>query len=229
MPKGLRNLLFAVVFCISAFGNAVYATTEIVVEITANSLNVRDRPSTKGNVIGTLKKGEQVIASPTYSGWAMTIIHGKNPGYFSTKYIKIIKFISSNDSSTLYGGEEEIKCNADSANLSLSISNVDFECEKNLFSEELKSCSAWFDITIRADCSESMRAKVDCDAEFKYEIKDDFMPYRTASETSSDTIYLRLGRGNGRIEVYWRPMAFAQVIKVKLNDGSCSITSTYDF
>ena len=221
--------MFAVVFCISVFGNAVYATTEFVVEITANSLNVRDRPSTEGNVIGKLKKGEQVIASPTYSGWAMTLIHGKNPGYFSTKYMKIIKIISSKDSSTLYGGEEEIKCNAISAKLSLSINNVDFKCKENLFGEGYESCSAWFDVAISSDCTKSMRANVACNAEFKYETKYDFMPYRTASETVSDTIYLRFGRGNGRIEVNWQPMAyFENVIMVKLNDGSCSITSIYD-
>ncbi len=229
VPKGLRNLLFAVVYCISVFGNVVYASTEFVVEITVNSLNVRDQPSTKGNVIGKLKKGEQVIASPTYSGWAMTLIHGKKPGYFSTKYIKIVKIISSKDSSTLYGDEEEIKCNADSANLSLSITNVDFKCEKNLFGKGYQSCSAWFDVAIISNCKESMSANVVCDAEFKYETKDGFMPLR-ASKTGSDTIFLIAGLGNGKIKVNWQPMMIIDhVIRVKLNDGSCSITSTYDY
>jgi len=229
VPNGLRNLLFAVVYCILAFAGVVYATTLFVAEITVDSLNVRDRPSIKGNIIGKLKKGEQVVASETELGWAITLFHGETPGYFSTEYMKIVKDISSEGSSTLDGDKEEIKCNAESANLSLSISTVDFKCEQSLTGEGYKSCSAWFDVAISSDCNESMSANIACDAEFKYETKDGITPYR-ASETGLETIYLSYGRGKGQIEVNWQSRVILEpVTRMQLNDGSCSIISTYSY
>lgn len=229
MSKGLRNLLFSVIYCILAFGNVVYANTSFIAEITVDSLNVRDQPSTKGNVIGKLMKGDQVKASHSQSGWAITLFDGEIPGYFSTEYMKIVKIISSEGSSNLYGDEEKIKCNADSANLDLSISTVDFKCKENLFDEGYKSCRAWIDVAISSDCNERISVNVNCDAEFTYETSDGITPYRM-SETGLDTIYLRYGRGKGQIEVNWPSrMIPDHVTKVQLNDGSCSIISSYDY
>lgn len=229
MPNGLRNCLFAVVYCMLAFAHVVYATTLFVAEITVDSLNVRDRPSIKGNIIGKLKKGEQVIASDTDPGWAITLFHGETPGYFSTEYMKIVKVISSEGSSTLDGDKEESKCNAESANLKLNILTIDFKCKEDLAGEGYKSCSAWFDVAINSDCNESMSVNVGCGAEFKYETKDGITPYQV-SETGLETIYLSYGRGNGQIEVNWQSKVILEpVIRVQLNDGSCSIISTYGY
>ena len=63
-PKRLLYLLFAVSYCMLVFDNVVYANTLFIAEITVDALNVRDQPSTEGNVIGKLNKGEQVTASP---------------------------------------------------------------------------------------------------------------------------------------------------------------------
>lgn len=227
--KGLRALLPIALCFIALLPNAAYASSVFIAEVTADSLNVRDQPGANGKIISSLKKGEKIVASPVYRGWVMVLVNGKTPGYVSSKYINIIKLVSSGDSASFYGDEEEMKCNAYSASLNLSITDVKFKCKEDLFGEGYKSCSAWFDVSINSDCDESMTANVDCEAEFKYETKDGFMPSR-ASESNSDSIYLSYGHGSGQIEVYWRPRVILDnVIKVKLNDSSCSISSVYDY
>lgn len=214
---------------IMVFAESAYANSIFLAEVTAESLNVRDQPSINGDVISSLKKKETIAASQANNGWVMILVNGKIPGYVSSKYIKIIKVLSSSSESSFYGDEEEIQCNADSARLNLDITSVDFKCKEGLFGGGYESCSAWFDVSINSDCNEGMTADVDCEAEFKYETKDGFMPFR-ASETGSESIYISYGRGDGQIEVYWSPRVLLDdVVRVKLNDGSCSISSVYDY
>lgn len=215
--------LFALSFSSVAFGNSTF-----IVEITAESLNVRDQPTTKGEIISSFKKGEKIVASTSYPGWVMVLINGNTFGYISSKYIKILKVVSTEKDSSFYEDGEEIRCNADSANLNLNISNVEMKCKEDLFGEGYESCNVWFDITIDSDCDESMTAYVDCEVEIKYETKDGFLPSR-ASEYSSETIYLNYGHGSGQVEVSLRPRVIMDdVVRVKLNDASCSISSVYD-
>ncbi len=213
-------------FTLDGNENIVYA--KFIAEITGDSLNVRDQPNTKANVIGKLNKGEQVTASPAQSGWAITLFHGETPGYFSTDYMKVIRVVYSEGLYTLGGQEEEIKCNAESAKLDLGISNIDFKCKKNLINERYKSCSAWFNIAVSSDCNERMSAIVDCEAEFKLETEDGLEPHQV-SESGLGTIYLNYGRGNGKIKVNWQSgVILDPEINVQVNNGSCSIIAGYD-
>ena len=213
-------------FTLDGNENIVYA--KFIAEITVDALNVTDQPSTEGNVIGKLNKGEQVTASPAQSGWAITLFHGETPGYFSTDYMKVIRVVYSEGLYTLGGQEEEIKCNAESAKLDLGISNIDFKCKENLINERYKSCSAWFNVAVSSDCNERMSAIVDCEAEFKLETEDGVEPYQV-SESGLGTIYLNYGRGNGKIKVNWQSgVILAPEINVQVNNGSCSIISGYD-
>ena len=60
---------------------------EGVVKITTGFLNVRDRPSTSGNVIGTLNKDEKVYVEDYDENW-FYIKKGNLIGYVSGDYLK---------------------------------------------------------------------------------------------------------------------------------------------
>lgn len=62
------------------------AGTTYVVKISSGTLNVRNKPSTSGNVIFKLSKGQQVNLSSQGNGWAKITANGKQ-GYVSSKYI----------------------------------------------------------------------------------------------------------------------------------------------
>ena len=206
----------------------VQASTMLLVEIEANSLNVEDIPSEKGNIISSLTKGDQVVATTTgIKGWLMILVKDK-PGYISAKYTKVLKVISSEGTSNTYDDEEEIKCNANTAKVNLDIVNVDFKCKKDLLKESFESCAAWFNVGINSDCKESLKVFVECQTEFKYETQDGLLSSR-ATESNLESVYLTHGYGNTDIEVRWRTrLILDRVISVKLDNSSCFIYRVYD-
>ncbi|HTO69144.1 MAG TPA: SH3 domain-containing protein [Myxococcota bacterium] len=57
--------------------------------VTANSLNVRSLPSTKGTVLGTLKKGQEVRVMETKNGWKRVQSDGTAPeGWVAGEFLK---------------------------------------------------------------------------------------------------------------------------------------------
>ena len=57
--------------------------------VTAKSLNVRALPSTKGTVLGTLKKGQEVRVLETKDGWKKVQSDGAAPeGWVAGEYLK---------------------------------------------------------------------------------------------------------------------------------------------
>jgi len=57
--------------------------------VTAKSLNVRAIPSTKGTVLGTLKKGQEVRVLETKDGWKKVQSDGAAPeGWVAGEYLK---------------------------------------------------------------------------------------------------------------------------------------------
>jgi N-acetylmuramoyl-L-alanine amidase len=57
--------------------------------VTANSLNVRAIPSTKGTVLGTLKKGMEVRVIENKNGWKKVQSDGAAPeGWVAGEYLK---------------------------------------------------------------------------------------------------------------------------------------------
>lgn len=200
-------------------------TSELyLVEIKANSLNVRETPSVKGTIVDSLVKGQIVYASPVGNDWAMVFVDGKMKGYGAFKYMTIKSKVSSSEKSA-----EEGSCKAESAQLQLEITSVDFRCKEDLFGNEFESCSAWFDVSLSTSCSEDFEAYVDCNAEFTYETKDGFLPKRTASR-GLESVFINYGHGSARIQAYWKPnLIFDELMKVKLSDASCSISSVYEY
>jgi uncharacterized protein YgiM (DUF1202 family) len=57
--------------------------------VTAKSLNVRALPSTKGTVLGTLKKGQEVRVLETKNGWKRVQSDGAAPeGWVAGEFLK---------------------------------------------------------------------------------------------------------------------------------------------
>ena len=57
--------------------------------VTAKSLNVRALPSTKGTVLGTLKKGQEVRVLETKNGWKRVQSDGAAPeGWVAGEFVK---------------------------------------------------------------------------------------------------------------------------------------------
>ena len=208
--------------------NSSYASIILLLEVTADNLNVRDKPSIDSYTISTLQKGERIVAVPTYRGWFMVLFAGEPFGYVSSDHITIVKVFSSDDEVLYYRDEDRMKCDADSASLNLNITNVEFHCKKDLFRESYESCRTLFDVSISSDCDESMTAYVDCETEFSYETKEGLLPV-SSSASSTDSIHIINGRGSAQTIVSWQMRVMLdKVVRVKLKDSSCFISSVYD-
>jgi hypothetical protein len=84
-------------------------------------------------------------------------------------------------------------------------------------------------VSLTTICSEGFEAYVDCNAEFTYETKDGFLP-KIASSRGSESAFINHGYGSTQIQAYWKPnLIFDELMKVKLTDGSCSISSIYEY
>lgn len=77
-------LLFLLV-CLSTLSVAAKSGTPYIVD--ANSLNVRQKPSTDAAVIGKVTKGQEVQVIKIDGGWAC-ITYKNDKGYVSAQYIK---------------------------------------------------------------------------------------------------------------------------------------------
>lgn len=77
--------IFGIVLCL-VFGQALTALAAETGTITASSLNVRSTASTKGKIVGTLKKGTKVTIVKKQSSWYQ-IQSGKTKGWVSKTYV----------------------------------------------------------------------------------------------------------------------------------------------
>lgn len=126
-----RTLLIFILFLTASFSSLAYGATIIIAEITATSLNIRDQPSIEGKIIGSLKKGEKVIAILEHPGWVTVSVNGNIPGYISSEYIKVLKVVFSKNDSSFYGDEEAIKYRADTTELNLNITGTGSKIKRN--------------------------------------------------------------------------------------------------
>lgn len=63
-----------------------------MVEVTANSLNIRETASTTGAVVGTLKRGDRARAPEAESGgWLYVEVPAGPTGYVASKYVRVVE------------------------------------------------------------------------------------------------------------------------------------------
>lgn len=61
-------------------------------EVTANSLNIRESPSTSAAVVGSVKRGDHVLAPEAEAeGWLYIESDAGQKGYVSAKYVRILE------------------------------------------------------------------------------------------------------------------------------------------
>jgi len=74
---------------------AVQVSTPVV-EVTANSLNVREKASATGAVVGTLKRGDRARApQPESNGWLYVESDSGIKGYVASKYVRVVETVST--------------------------------------------------------------------------------------------------------------------------------------
>jgi hypothetical protein len=63
-----------------------------MVEVTANSLNIRETASTTGAVVGTLKRGDRARAPEAEAGgWLYVEVPAGPTGYVASKYVRAVE------------------------------------------------------------------------------------------------------------------------------------------
>lgn len=81
----MKKFFLFLLVCFSSLSFVAKAGTPYIVE--ANSLNVRQSPSTDAAVIGKLTKGQEVNVLSIEKGWACITFNRRN-GYISAQYIR---------------------------------------------------------------------------------------------------------------------------------------------
>lgn len=74
-------------FAPNAFAEQEQSSPNGTVE--ASNLYIRSEPSTKGKILGSLKKGQAVVITKQQNGWGTILFNGKE-AYISMEYIKLI-------------------------------------------------------------------------------------------------------------------------------------------
>lgn len=138
-----RRVLIIVLFLTVSFSSIAYGATIIIAEITATSLNIRDQPTIRGKIIGSLKQGEKVIGFLEHPGWVTVSVNGNTPGYISSEFIKVLKVIFSENDSSFNGDEEAIKCHADTSNSNLFITDTWLKCKNLVIYDGYESCAVY--------------------------------------------------------------------------------------
>lgn len=95
--KSFLQILIASVLLVCLFAFSIGSTKAFAASnsgtVTANSLNVREKPSTTSKVVGWLKKGTIVQIYSTKKGWGEVWFKNKK-AYVSLKYIKLSSSLS---------------------------------------------------------------------------------------------------------------------------------------
>jgi len=212
------------------------ADTYMVYRVTADSLNVRQGPTTSSAVVGSVQKHERLVGLRPRSGWAM-IMHKGVMGYVSIAYLDLVDVVDDRlsdgyGSSGSYGGygsyEEEEKCGAHDASVRIDVSVSNFDCDEGIFSEGFEDCEANFDVTLRSDCDESMRAEISCTGTIGYETKDGYFE-KSKTETGWESTRLSYGRGSTTVNLEWRfSTILDHVVSARLKDRSCEVERLRD-
>ena len=206
--------------------NLALAGTTVLAEVTAQSLKVRSAPTTTGDLLGGLKRGDKITATLLDSGWAR-FRHGRATGYIASRYLKTLTVISSPDDRSPAVDAEQ-KCRAATAKVSLKINTVDLTCSENDLGSGYDGCGALFDLVLTANCTENLRAFISCEAEILYQKSDDFLQLR-ATELVSEIVPISYGHASLQTEVFWRPnLIHGSVVNAQLNNASCAVYSVYD-
>lgn len=183
------------------------------IEVTVDTANIRAQPSTNSRVIGSLKKGQQIIGDLTNEEWWLILSPEGMVGYISDDKVRIVQRLSVSPGAPDRGndhhprGEDASKphCDASTARFSLSIKKSVLTCKESYFSSTgYDRCNVHLKIEIDSDCPEDFMVDVYCKAKLRFR-KSGFYYMNSATVTRSETIHVKSGRGYGIVTLKWKP------------------------
>ena len=220
--KILIITLLAVIINSSLKANTMYTA-----EVIASSLNVRSIPNNEGRIIGSLYRGQIIVVEPMSSEWVKTSLDGNIVGYVSSIYLKMINTGTTTEFKPI--DDQKDICKPMLSNIKLSIEDVNMRCRDSFEKNGYDSCSARFEVNIESKCLGIADININCGAEFKYDIDNDYSSYET-EKSSLGTIYMDKGFGTTAIDVELAPSKLTEpIIKVELINGVCSVLDVKNY
>ena len=208
----------------------VYSQSTLL-QVTADSLNVRDNPN--GKVIDKLSKYSIVGLVSLQNTWANIIYLGKDKKIMKKGWVSVayVKFLKNSSGHSVTGDDCQTEYDTDSE-VCVSVDNVKLKCSESLMSNSYDRCYVDIDYSLSTNYEgdDSLDVTVECEAEVKYETRDGFM---TQSKRQDDTYSHNLyssgsDYGDMRLNINVSSL-LDETIKVKLYSAECRIDSVYNY
>lgn len=233
------NPIARLIVFVSLLLGAIFAIHSWAVElalISAKTANIYREPN--GEITDKLPQNTAVVVGEKKGEWAQIQYLSKGDlrlGWVQSKNLKA-PFEANSTQPTRPRTPMSTKGCSDvwsspGALYCLQVSTITFDCEKNLFDDGFKDCSAevpyWITSNYNADGIPSVT--VSCRGTVKYETADDFLPSEK-SESKTDMPALFRGRGPGKVNLTWSfSTVFGKVTRAKLTGATCQIDSVLAF
>lgn len=191
---------------------------ELIARISADSLNVRDKPN--GNeVLAKLTKGTIVIISSISDNWGR--LHFKDSktqkyrtGWASMKHLQVIKAIGDDTYTTSRGAE-----------FTISIDDANLDCREG-WDGGYSACTVEISYSLSTNYNglNDPNVNVDCEADLRWSDASGWP--RSDSESDSNSHYMYSDSDSGSVELDFS-IGIDPAVRVKISDYSCSISGVY--
>lgn len=218
-PKGVVEIC-GLLFLFAFMGPADLASqTRVYGVVAGETVNVRESPSIKSNIIDTLKRGTLISVTATKDSWARINYSKPNEtdfksGWMASNLIRVISGI---------GGGSDTYTTEYGADFSLSVDSTDLSCREGY--EGFDSCEVEVSLSVSSNYNGFDEPTVNISCEATVRAYDSSGWGSSKSDSESTSIFGREGYDSMEINV--RVSSYDPIIEVKLRDVSCSIDSVY--
>jgi uncharacterized protein YraI len=204
---------------LSLLGSPIAMADIFEAKVTAKSLNIRSKPTSGSEVIGSLSRGQTIIVYKASVGW-LGVSHKGGIGYVSAKYVEIVGPLSA---------DTEEDCEVDFYDVTLDYSVDSFKCREGILSDGYEECSLYVRILASSTCDSSFSVGGSCDVSYKVVEPESAVSIgNNRSEFHQFFFYANNGSGSAFEEISWRPARMMEtVIGVEVKNVSCSISAVY--
>lgn len=227
--RSLRAILPLV--CLLGLAPPVISQDFVKGTVTADNLNVRDKPAIDAEVIGTLNKGDQV-AGRIEGEWVKTMLKNKQFGYFSSQFFSTAKEsprkpVSAGKPGTARAGKARARpakaCELDVAKSTITIDSAELDCQEDVVSGVgYEYCDATLNISAAGNCRQDMQLSMDCEVTLSYALGGQYISTSKKSLQKSVQVALDQGEGSTTVKIRWQPeFAVNKVTKAKLLESEC--------
>ena len=222
-----KNLKRNTVVILTLFSLCFYPVKSFASDIRyveASSLNVRSKPNTSSNVLGSLNKGELVIVIGSSAGWAKIgyYVSGTEDfriGWVASKFLSAVTADTSNN----YGYDDD-EMSVSDANYSLNIDDVDFKCREALFDNGFEKCDIGVALSFTSNYSGNETPKVDFSCDVELGLTDNKGWSTKKYDSASGTAWMHYSSGSEHVDMSVRVAGlFDPIVSAKIKDLSCKI------